>query len=439
TQRLQVNGNMRLTGALYDVNSYAGTSGQVLSTTGTGVDWISLPSSSLWTDYTTHISPNDNSSFDIYDSGNQYTIYAYGAGTGISNQSLFYGLLSSGDQGTGYGNYYVRSVVKAYAYYGYPYTFGVAGYRFNDNYNRGGGVFGGSSSDNPPTAWGSLGYRNSSANHYGGYFTNSGNGSGKDSQVNINCGVGVWGDLFGADIHGKVYGTYTEGENYAMYSNGTVYKNNLDVHLQKNDNGENKVLYTNVSTDATVQTMGYVTINNGKASVIFDEAFTQIVSDKSPVIVTATPSGESNGVYISDVNENGFIITENSNGKSNVTVSYIAIGKRKGYESPVLAEEVIAADYTTKLSQGLHNDGNTETDGQGLYYENGKLTVGIHPSTIVDPSTKEPEEITQPVKTAEVIETEQTQENLQGNVIITEEAPAENKLPNYPTSSDVPE
>ncbi len=40
TQRLHVSGNMRLTGALFDVNNQAGTSGQVLTTTGTGVDWV---------------------------------------------------------------------------------------------------------------------------------------------------------------------------------------------------------------------------------------------------------------------------------------------------------------------------------------------------------------------------------------------------------------
>jgi hypothetical protein len=40
SQRLHVSGNMRLTGALYDVNNQAGTSGQVLTTTGSGVDWV---------------------------------------------------------------------------------------------------------------------------------------------------------------------------------------------------------------------------------------------------------------------------------------------------------------------------------------------------------------------------------------------------------------
>ena len=42
-QRLYVNGDMRLTGAFYDGNNESGTSGQILSSTGTGTDWVDAP------------------------------------------------------------------------------------------------------------------------------------------------------------------------------------------------------------------------------------------------------------------------------------------------------------------------------------------------------------------------------------------------------------
>lgn len=41
TQTLHVNGNARVTGAVYDSTNSAGTSGQVLSSTGTGTSWVS--------------------------------------------------------------------------------------------------------------------------------------------------------------------------------------------------------------------------------------------------------------------------------------------------------------------------------------------------------------------------------------------------------------
>ena len=42
SEKLHVAGNVRVTGAYYDSNNEAGTSGQVLSSTGSGTDWVSL-------------------------------------------------------------------------------------------------------------------------------------------------------------------------------------------------------------------------------------------------------------------------------------------------------------------------------------------------------------------------------------------------------------
>ena len=47
TQELHVSGNMRLTGAFYDVNNNTGNSGQILSSTATGIDWVDASSLGL--------------------------------------------------------------------------------------------------------------------------------------------------------------------------------------------------------------------------------------------------------------------------------------------------------------------------------------------------------------------------------------------------------
>ncbi|MDG1315472.1 MAG: hypothetical protein P8P29_08125 [Flavobacteriaceae bacterium] len=49
TQDLHVVGNARITGAIYDSNNETGTSGQVLSSTGTGTDWIDGGGDSIYT------------------------------------------------------------------------------------------------------------------------------------------------------------------------------------------------------------------------------------------------------------------------------------------------------------------------------------------------------------------------------------------------------
>lgn len=506
---LHVNGNVRFQGGLYDSYNDMGSSGQVLQTTGTGIDWVDASSlsdgdwtvsgSNMYAAVSGYIgigttSPSAN--FDLVgnmehtqtttsgnglsasgstsaalyyitnnasnafaglsagsnsSTGASYGIYGfnYSDGYGVygrtyhangtamyayqnsngnysamgnPNNALYayhnsgnYAYLSSGDYGVfaenesagvgdwaiyadgvdlggvdGTNYYYYNSIggVVGLNYYGNPYTWATAGYSYLD-YNRSGGVFGGRYS-NTPSLWGCLAYQNSSGTEYGGYFTSSTTGAGKDGQAMVNSGIGVYGDLFGADIHGNVYGAFIEGENYATYTKGNNYTSGLDVHLQK-DGDKNSVMYTNVSTDATVMTSGTATLSKGNASIGFDSNFSNIVSEEDAIIVTVTPIGNSNGVYLENVDKNGFSVKENNNGRSDVTISYIAVGKRKGYENPVLAEEVVDAAYEIKLSAGLHNDSDTETDGQGLYYENGQLIVGVHSSTL--PDVNKPEKV----------------------------------------------
>jgi hypothetical protein len=302
------------------------------------------------------------------------------------NQSTIdaYQYRSSQNAGAGYTSGGTNQAVKGTTEYGDPYSFGVTGFYYND-FTRCGGVLG--SNIYTASAWGSLSYTNSGNTNYGGYFTSSSSGSGKSNQgASIGIGIGSWGDLLGADIHGKVYGIYAEGGNYAMFSHGAVYKDNLDVNLQDNGTGTRTVLYTNVSTDVTVQTYGSATLSNGMASISFDPAFAASVSSEEPVVVTVTPTGSSNGVFLSQVSSSGFTVMENNAGKSSVTVNYIAIGKRAGYENPSLPKELIDARYTGNMTRGLHNDADTQTNGEGLYYENGQLVVGIHPSTLPDPN-----------------------------------------------------
>jgi hypothetical protein len=40
TQKLHIEGNVRITGAIYDGNNQAGSSGQLLQSTGSGIDWV---------------------------------------------------------------------------------------------------------------------------------------------------------------------------------------------------------------------------------------------------------------------------------------------------------------------------------------------------------------------------------------------------------------
>lgn len=276
------------------------------------------------------------------------------------------------NDGTAYSVIGSNRALEGNSLQGDLYSFGTAGFNSND-YTRCGGVLGSISNG---SYWGSLGYKNSGGTSYGGYFSSYTSGSGKAGAEYSGIGLAAWGDMMGADIHGKIYGAFLEGENYALYSDGAVYKNGMDVHLQENSNGTNTVMYTSVSTDMTVQTSGTAVLSSGKASISFDPAFTSVVSSSEPVIVAVTPLGESNGIYLTAVTNTGFTLAENNAGKSNVTVNYIAVGKRAGYEKPQPAKEVIEADYVSKLSRGLHPDADLQSNGETIYYKPGELIVG---------------------------------------------------------------
>ncbi|NQT77298.1 MAG: hypothetical protein HQ565_06265 [Bacteroidetes bacterium] len=287
------------------------------------------------------------------------------------------GVQDDGESGTGYNYGGTIGAVNGYNSQGTAYSFGVAGYTEIDPDNRAGGVLGAFGN---AIAWGSLAYKDSGGTRWGGYFTSSQIGTGKAAtDPASSIGIGVFGDLFGAKINGNVYGLYAEGENYGIYAHGDMYRTGADVHLQQDNTGQNNVMYTLVSTEMTVQTYGVGQIQNGKATINFDNAFANVLSSTEPIVVTVTPIGQTKGIYLEQVDENSFSVAENDNGKSNVQFNWIAIGKRKGFENMSLPTDVIAVDYNEKIQRGLINDADLNAQGEGLYYQNGTLYNGQLP------------------------------------------------------------
>lgn len=484
------NGDVRVTGRYLDSSGDAGSSGQILSSTGTGTNWVTAPSGGGggWTDggtsvYLTtstdnvgigtsspsakldikehtdtgimlYLTDDNSSSGDLahkaiqvqtqgtiqswlatngtaYFSGNvgigysspasqlavggagsssykgyfqntatangTRTLYAYQSGQPSSISYHVYALFGKANMSSTSGGYYHGIRGEAYrtssgsgrsygveGHAGYAssgYNYAVYGYlRYTNN---GAGVFG--------TLSGDIGL----GSRYGGYFSGGharpapgdGDGSGHggdDGGIYTDIGIGASGNLFGADIHGEIYGIYTEGGRYASYDHGDRFVDGLDVHLHDVRAADRMPLYTNVSTDVSVYSSGYGELRDGTARLLFDESFAKVVSGDIPVVVTVTPMGSCNAIYISEVDEKGFTVLESNDGRSNIRFSWIAVGRRAGYENPQLPEEVIASDYNSKIKEALTpipdpGDDTSPIHESSLYYQKGELKVGTLP------------------------------------------------------------
>lgn len=284
---------------------------------------------------------------------------------------------NSQNDGTGYGQAFSNSGVMGQSFWGDLYSFGTSGYNYND-FTRTGGVLGSEINGN---YWGSLGYKSSASVTFGVYGSNAyGSGSGyMQSSSMAGMGGGFFGNVAGSISRGRVIGQMTAGELFAAYNSGDVYTYGQQIELVKT--GErNTAVYTATSTDATVYKMGKARLVNGSAYIRFDSDFAQLLGD-APV-VTATPMGVCNGVYISSADKTGFTITELNNGNSNVELSWIAMGLRVdgNHEIPAMVKD---GQFDSNIRSAMYDDGNLDGLGEGIWWDGTTLRFGKIPAELI--------------------------------------------------------
>ena len=287
-------------------------------------------------------------------------------GSGYGTATMGYGALGTN---IGYGDYRVG----VYGDLSYPLTGTGSATAANQ---RTAGVFGSNSqfdgtgiSSN--TTWGALGYNNSGTTRYGGYFYNYRvgvdhiDGNGKlnlttNDQTNA-VGIGVIGDYMSGAMRGRKYGLSTSGKEFAIYIDGTAYSNKHYIQLNKSNNATQMVpTYASSSTTLDVTTKGRAALNNGAVRIDFVKDYKHLNIKENEIIITVTPLGQSNGLYITDIDKTGFTVKENANGNSNVSFNWIAIATLK-QTSESIPEELLTNAFKNELNRILpeEDDGKT--------------------------------------------------------------------------------
>jgi hypothetical protein len=255
-----------------------------------------------------------------------------------------------------------------------------------------GGVLGTSASGD----FGILGYKSKNGTNYSVYAGNAnstfGSGAGRlssSSTTNNIIGLGINGGFMGGYVKGSQYGLMTQGNEFGMYVQGNTITNEPIVQLTDTNNAQRTISYTATSIEVDVTTRGTGKLSNGESFITFKEAFKNLVSENEAVNITITPTGETNGVFISKVTKEGFYVKENLNGRSNASFNWTAIGTRKGYENGVeISETVLSNNFDKNMNGVMNNDGGKE-EGTPVYFDGNDVKFERIPEGLIKYNKKE--------------------------------------------------
>ena len=148
--------------------------------------------------------------------------------------------------------------------------------------------------------------------------------------------------------------------------------------------------YSMTSPDAVVYKQGKARLIDGRATIKFDTKYARMLGE-SP-IVTITPMGQCNGVYIVSVDKEGFIVEELNKGKSNVDIGWIAVGDRIDAKTTEVPTFLTKSSFNKDLKRVMQTDGNTSQNAEGMSWDGKTLRLNLD-GVIQKPIIKEPERL----------------------------------------------
>jgi hypothetical protein len=196
------------------------------------------------------------------------------------------------------------------------------------------------------------------------------------NEVSSSVGLAIDGGFLGGHLKGNQYGLITKGNLVGQYTDGSTLSTKGFAVINKTNNEDKIVTYVPTSTTIDVSTKGTGKLVNGYAKISFDKNYSQLTAKDKPVIVTVSPMGETKGVYISEVTNDGFIVKENGNGNSNASFYWIAIGEKNNASEMNVPSELLAKDFDDNLDSFLTIDEEAKETSKAMWWNGRNLEFG---------------------------------------------------------------
>jgi hypothetical protein len=88
--------------------------------------------------------------------------------------------------------------------------------------------------------------------------------------------------------------------------------------------------YTPSEAEPTIEDNGEAQLVSGRAYVALDPKFANVIDTTSAYLVTVTPEGDCDGLYVTNRTPSGFIVREIHDGRSSVGFAYRIVAKKYG-------------------------------------------------------------------------------------------------------------
>jgi len=195
-----------------------------------------------------------------------------------------------------------------------------------------------------------------------------------NTNQSTSVGLAISGGFLGGHVKGNQYGLFTKGDIVGQYTDGASISTKGYAVINKDDSGNKTTTFVPTSTTIDVTTKGKGVLVNGIAKITFDKNYTNVTSKNKPIIVTVSPTGESKGVYVTNVSNEGFTVKENGNGTSNVTFYWMASGEKNNDEIHI-PSELLTRDFDKNLDSFLTIDESTDS-AKAMWWNGTNLVFG---------------------------------------------------------------